>query len=110
METFFYKINVASHETRYSAKLLTYIFPTPTCLSRRKSPKREKVQRSAFVLFFSKERQDAFFLLNHYLKFCLGVIEKHPIFLIHIEDPNLSSYDISLYLLDEHKVMLGKKN
>ncbi|KAI7853459.1 hypothetical protein BDC45DRAFT_570237 [Circinella umbellata] len=33
-----------------------------------------------------------------------GVIEKHPIFLIHIEDPNLSSYDISLYLLDEHKV------
>ncbi|KAI9274369.1 hypothetical protein BDA99DRAFT_497332 [Phascolomyces articulosus] len=33
-----------------------------------------------------------------------GVVEKHPVFVIHIEDLYLSSYDIALYLLDEHKV------
>ncbi|KAI9497884.1 histidine kinase-like ATPase [Zychaea mexicana] len=33
-----------------------------------------------------------------------GVVEKHPAFVIHVEDPNISSHDISLYLLDEHKI------
>ncbi|KAI8141470.1 histidine kinase-like ATPase [Fennellomyces sp. T-0311] len=35
-----------------------------------------------------------------------GVVEKHPVFVIHVHDPNLSSYDVSLYLIDEHKVLL----